>query len=122
MTTERHSPDVESAMSRTIALVRNRFVQSLDEKILDFEDLMLRLRAKTDRDTVLAAIRDEAHKTAGIAETIGLPAIGDQAAKIENLADVLIARQSGDEEEEMLEIRIEIYLSELEDVLDSEGS
>lgn len=118
MTVQDTPTDMSAAMSQTIASVRDRFVASLDEKILDFETLRQQLASPADRKPALKTIRYETHKIAGIAETIGFGDIGTRAASIEEMAEAELTGAAGGQDAHGIEAALEAFLDRLEQVLE----
>lgn len=64
--------------------IRLRFIEELDDRILDIEALK-RMILNGDREQeALAEIISRAHKIRGVAGTLGLGDLGDAASRLEN--------------------------------------
>lgn len=102
---------MSAQMNAAIQAVRDRFVGTLEDRILLLEAAASALRADPARSDAFDAIRRESHKIAGLAGTIGFPEIGDQARAI----DAALVR--GGVSWQQLEPQLEDLMMAMEDQL-----
>lgn len=73
-----------------LAKIKERFVQSMPERVAEFDVLMDQLYEDEDTEKVVDEICQRAHKLHGQAGSFGFAEIGAMAAKLEqNIRDVL---------------------------------
>ena len=65
--------------------VRERFLDRLGDRCLEIETLMLAVDERGPEPRLIKEIAMRAHKTAGIAPTLGFKELGDLALKVETL-------------------------------------
>lgn len=72
--------DIEATLSD----VRDRFLDRLGERCLEIETLMLAVDQQGPKKELIEAIAMRAHKTAGIAPTLGFDELGEDALRLES--------------------------------------
>jgi len=72
-----------SQLDVVLAAVKEQFQHTLTYRILEIEKLMIEIDKGEPAAPRLAAISDMAHKTAGVASTIGHVKLGSIASKID---------------------------------------
>lgn len=80
------------AVSERLGGLRTKFVDSLYDRVIEIEGLLVHVRADRTPETALHAISARAHKLAGVAPTLGFDALGVQARQVEQAIDALIAQ------------------------------
>mmetsp|Transcript_6697 Transcript_6697/g.11718 ORF Transcript_6697/g.11718 Transcript_6697/m.11718 type:complete len:124 (-) Transcript_6697:80-451(-) len=87
------NPSASSRFSDALARVRQRFVQSIPERLEEIGCQFERISDGEDLADCLHGIERELHKIAGIAGSIGLPELGEKSARTEAK---LISELTGD--------------------------
>ncbi|WP_320179621.1 Hpt domain-containing protein [Roseovarius pacificus] len=95
-----------------IAALRIKFVESLEERILDIEALLQCCRTAETRSRAFQEITRKAHNLAGVAPSLGFDAIGDAAREAETIADDASADDAA------VVQKVEVLLDEMEAQLD----
>ncbi|MFT6676393.1 MAG: chemotaxis protein histidine kinase CheA [Sulfitobacter sp.] len=67
-----------------LAKIKDRFVQSMPERVAEFDALLDQLYEDEDTEAVVDAIGQRAHKLHGQAGSVGFAEIGNFAAKLEH--------------------------------------
>lgn len=73
------SAEMESQLAR----LRGKFISSLIERILTFEEMKRELQSDCNSAAALQAISGLSHKITGVAATLGFPAIGALSSEME---------------------------------------
>ncbi|TDK50231.1 hypothetical protein E1832_07430 [Antarcticimicrobium luteum] len=81
--------DKAAQLNAGLARIRERFVQSLSDRIDAFYELLGDLRDPGSWQDACAEIRASAHKLHGICASVGFSKIGQNAAQVEYLIDGL---------------------------------
>lgn len=71
-------------MLHAVEQIRRRFVEELDDRILDLEALKRMIINGERRQEALAEIVSRAHKIRGVAGTLGLNELGEAAGRLED--------------------------------------
>lgn len=79
----RSSETLQARMQRAIEPVRRKFIDELDDKILDLEALRKMVVNGDRAQEALSEIISRAHKIRGVAGSFGLTELGDAARHIE---------------------------------------
>jgi len=108
----------DDAVAQAVTQLRLKFVDSLDERILQFEAVLADLRRGGDQHKALRNISALAHKIAGIAPTFGFSAIGTQARQIEQMIDRQIRMVSAQETMDQVFPALQGFLDDLESLMD----
>lgn len=74
----------EPAMDATLQKIRLRFIETVLERLLKFEELKQIFNSDPENITPLSELGALAHKIAGVAETLGFGDIGRLAASIDS--------------------------------------
>ncbi|TNF59021.1 MAG: hypothetical protein EP307_11180 [Rhodobacteraceae bacterium] len=77
------SAPVDPALEAGLAALRARFRAGLEDRIIRLEGAAMILRQDAQAVEALAAIRDECHRIAGVAPSLGLADIGEIAMRID---------------------------------------
>lgn len=72
-----------TADSPDFAPIRRRFIETIDDRIAMFEAMKMHLPDQPSAGEALSAIAAEAHKIAGVAETLGFGDVGRAALATE---------------------------------------
>lgn len=81
--------DKAAQLNAGLARVRQRFIQSLSDRIDGFYELLGDLQDQDAWQDACGEIRAAAHKLHGICGSVGFVAIGDNAARLEQQIDKL---------------------------------
>lgn len=73
-----------SAGPDRFAGVRRKFRDTIDERIVFFETARRDIEVGRNPPGVLRAMAEEAHRISGVAATLGFPALGTAAARLES--------------------------------------
>nr|WP_301182890.1 Hpt domain-containing protein [Roseovarius sp. PS-C2] len=95
-----------------ISALRIKFMESLEERILDIEALLQCCRTAETRSRAFQEITRKAHNLAGVAPSLGFDAIGDAAREAETIADDASADDAA------VVQKVEVLLDEMEAQLD----
>ena len=99
-------------IDEAIATLRIKFVDTLEERILDFEALLKYCQTTDTRSRAFQEITRKAHNLAGVAPSLGFEAIGDAAREAETIADDASADDAA------VVQKVEVLLDEMEAQLD----
>ena len=99
-----------------LAAVRLRFLESMEETILELDSLSNALPEHLEPAEVMAAIRLRAHRHAGTAPSLGYVAVGELAGQVEHAVNQWTACQTLDAQHHVLAL-VEGLLDEMERVL-----
>ena len=102
-------------IDEAIATLRIKFVDTLEERILDIEALLQYCRTAENRSRAFQEIARKAHNLAGVAPSLGFDAIGDAAREAETIAGDISASPAS------VVQRVEALLDEMEVVLDQDA-
>ncbi|MWD28421.1 hypothetical protein E0K89_013130 [Aquicoccus sp. SCR17] len=115
--------DTQATVSSALDRIRGRFLDGLDMRILNFEnDLAAARRGGDEARPALIEIRNEAHKIAGIAASIGLARTGAEARAIEERIDRELPGSSPAAVLTGIEPPLEAFLDHLEELLEQAGT
>lgn len=111
----RSDPLFQNQVQTQVAQIRHRFLERLTDRCLDMEMLANSIdRTGVDIATVMA-IRQHAHKIAGVAATLGFDRLGALAAE----TDACMARIDGQTDWTAARPLLESLLLEIESVLET---
>lgn len=97
-----------------VAGIRTRFIARMSDACLDIEDMMIQMDKTGPDPRMLDEIASHAHKTAGLAPTLGFHALGKIALGIEGKLSSRIDPPAWT----VLRPMVEEFLCAIEDVLD----
>lgn len=109
----------ESSVAQGIQRVREKFIDSLLDRILLFETVAVAYAQTGDHEKALKDLSREAHKITGIAGSLGFPDIGEQARQIEQIIGDGVKVPNPDLMRCAAPV-LETFLDNLEAILDSD--
>lgn len=102
------------------APIRQRFIETIDDRIAQFEAMKAHLPDQPSASEALFAIAAEAHKIAGVAETLGFFAVGRAALDTEAaIAPFQARRTTAADAWRVAEPHVETLLDALETLVET---
>ena len=111
--------NTSEVMERSVSLIRERFIDTLGQKIDELDLMMTQIEVSLDSDMTLSAAAKSMHRIVGVAGTLGFPELGNSARHAEaslaraasNLNDKRCVTEAIDAVEETVSIMDEIWTS-----------
>lgn len=108
-------------MAQSIGLIRKTFVEGLPDKIDFLDQAVTHVELGHEVDYALTAAGQELHRIAGVAKTLGFPALGELAREAEE--QINLARLKPHDEEAIAAVidKIDIAVTAMVDIMDAEN-
>ncbi len=107
------SPEMSEALRAALAPIRDSFIASVPDRIVEINGCLSALTAGEDPIKTLSNLRTEVHKIAGIAGSIGFQNLGQTSAKADSALRALIDGEIDAPSVQQILNRIDTILSEL---------
>ena len=101
-----------------MAEAREQFLQTVFQRVIDIEAVLASIEQQGPNANALQFIRQQAHKTAGVAGTFGLKEVGDHAADVDRSIGLLMSSRRADTNWRDVRSKIDAMLDAMECALD----